>query len=197
MSEGEIAAIVLAAGLSRRMGPSNKLLQEIDGQPALRRVVAAICESGLRTIYVITGHQSDAIESTLKGLPVEFVFNENYPDGMGSSIACGAKLIEKSRFTGVALFLGDLAEITPSTIRCVTNVFIDQGQQKIVAPAFHGKRGHPVIFPTPYLRLLRNLSGDSGAKGILSNAGDQLHVIEVSDPSVTKDYDTPEDFKNV
>jgi molybdenum cofactor cytidylyltransferase len=86
---GELSGVILAAGLSRRAAPANKLLVEVDGQPVVRRVAGAFCEAGLREVIVVTGHQSGRIQEALRGLAVRFV---EAPDR-----GCAASMFAASR----------------------------------------------------------------------------------------------------
>ena len=87
--EPSIAAVVLAAGRSTRMGAENKLLADIGGKPMVRRVVEAALASRARPVLVVTGHQADGVRAALAGLEVAFVDNPDYAVGLSSSLKAG------------------------------------------------------------------------------------------------------------
>src|SRR5690606_14894479 len=86
-------AVLLAAGASRRFGDANKLLANVGGKPLIRLVAGAIVESGAADIVVVTGHDHEAVEAALSALPLRFVHNEDWPTGMGRSIARGVRAL--------------------------------------------------------------------------------------------------------
>ena len=111
---GAIAAIVLAAGQSKRMGAANKVLLEIGGVPMIRKVIDSIESSGVSETLVVTGHERERVERSLSGCAVRFVFNNKYEDGMGTSLATGAKALSSESLAGILVCLGDLPRLTRS-----------------------------------------------------------------------------------
>ncbi len=187
-----IEAIVLAAGQSTRMGAMNKLLLDVDGAPMVRKVVEAVRGGGVDGVTVVTGFERECVETALAGLDARFVFNENYSEGMGSSLAAGALSIDGRDVLGVLICLADLPRLNAKVIDQVVARFRDLDGQRIVAPAFEGRMGHPVVFPVRYLSFLASISGDRGAKQLMED-GDMLGV-EVNDDSVIRDIDSPSDL---
>lgn len=108
----EIAAVVLAAGMSRRYGQDNKLLAELAGEPLLRRVVCAALASKARPVIVVTGHEAEPVRQALTGLPVRFVHNDRYDRGMGTSVAAAARVLAAEvGVTGTMVLLGDMPAV--------------------------------------------------------------------------------------
>ncbi|NIU73387.1 MAG: NTP transferase domain-containing protein, partial [Gammaproteobacteria bacterium] len=83
---------MLAAGRSRRMGRTNKLLAELDGVPLVRRVTATVIRAGLDPVVVVLGHDAGPVRASLDGLPVRFTMNERHGEGIGSSVAAGVRV---------------------------------------------------------------------------------------------------------
>jgi|TARA_B110000037_G_scaffold204689_1_gene248876 molybdenum cofactor cytidylyltransferase len=189
-SQLKIAAIVLAAGQSRRMGPVNKLLMEIEGVPMVERVLLAIQAAGVEKTIVVTGFESDRIEERLSGYDVEFVWNENFEAGMGSSLAGGAAALAENRFDGILVCLGDLPYLKKDSIGKVIDAFKKAKGEKIVAPCFEGKRGHPVIFPSHYKKPLEGLQGDAGARALIQQEAQNLLELDLSEEGTIRDMDT-------
>ena len=189
-SQLKIAAIVLAAGQSRRMGPVNKLLMEIEGVPMVDRVLLAIQAAGVEKTIVETGFESDRIEERLSGYDVEFVWNENFEAGMGSSLAVGAAALAENRFDGILVCLGDLPYLKKDSIGKVIDAFKKAKGEKIVAPCFEGKRGHPVIFPSHYKKPLEGLQGDAGARALIQQEAQNLLELDLSEEGTIRDIDT-------
>ena len=189
-SQLKIAAIVLAAGQSRRMGPVNKLLMEIEGVPMVERVLLAIQAAGVEKTIVVAGFESDRIEERLSGYDVEFVWNENFEAGMGSSLAVGAAALAENRFDGILVCLGDLPYLKKDSIGKVIDAFKKAKGEKIVAPCFEGKRGHPVIFPSHYKKPLEGLQGDAGARALIQQEAQNLLELDLSEEGTIRDMDT-------
>ncbi|MBK8503462.1 MAG: nucleotidyltransferase family protein [Saprospiraceae bacterium] len=139
----EIAAIVLAAGLSKRYGKENKLLRLIDGVPMIRRVVESICRSKVREVLVVTGYQTAVIEEMLAGLDkVQFVHNDDYEKGMSTSMRKGVK--DLGQIDGCMICLGDLPHLTTNDYDRLIEVFeSEKSINRIIIPTFQGKRGTP------------------------------------------------------
>lgn len=189
-----VCAIILAAGESKRFGPENKLLVEVDGVPALERVVNAIKQSGVERLAIVSGSDHEAIASLLSGYDVNVIKNPNWKQGMGGSLSAGASTIDESQFSGILICLGDLPFVESTTIAKLLETFLENGAQKIILPTNNGIRGHPVIFPVFYRKELMRLSGDQGAKSIISAAGESLLEIEIASDQIFRDIDRPSDF---
>ncbi len=185
-----IAAIVLAAGQSKRMGAVNKLLMEVEGVPMIRRVVDAVRGGGVSEIFVVTGFERERIESCLQGSDVEFVFNENFEEGMGASLAAGAKAIGRDCVDGILVCLGDLPSLRAETVAWVVREFREAGGDRIVVPIYKNRRGHPIVFLVRYLSSLECLSGDVGAKELIRRERDCVLEVEVVDEGIIRDLDT-------
>ena len=104
---GKVAALVLAAGQSRRMGQANKLLAPVDGRPMVAHAVDAMLASRADPVIVVTGHQADAVRAALAGRPVIWAHNPDYASGLSSSLAAGLAALPEDA-EGVVIGLGDM-----------------------------------------------------------------------------------------
>lgn len=187
-----VAAVLLAAGLSRRFG-SNKLLHLIDGRPMLRRVAENLVAALLPQdeVVVVLGHQAEAVRAALDGLPVRCIVNEHYADGMGASIAAGVSGIG-DKAAGVMIMLGDMPWIGAGQIRVLRAAFDRAAADAVVLPVHQGRRGHPVIFSRRWFPALCALRGDRGARSVLEAAGNDVIEVAMPDDGILRDLDQPD-----
>lgn len=184
-----IAALVLAAGLSSRMG-ANKLLAEWRGKPLLRWTVEATLKSEARPVIVVTGHESAKIEAALAGLDVRFVRNPDYASGLSASLKAGVRAAPND-CDGVLVLLGDMPEVEPALIDRMIAAFSPADGRAICVAQHNNKRGNPVLWARAFFSEIERLTGDSGAKSLIA-AHDDLVCEIAAGPSVLRDIDTPE-----
>jgi len=186
-----IAALVLAAGRGARFSSgANKLLEDLLGRPVLRHVVDAALASRAHETIVVTGHDVLRIEAALAGLPLRFVYNPDYAEGLASSLRVGVACA--GEFDGVLVLLGDMPGVAPPTLDRLIDAFETTGAAAAV-PTHDGRRGNPVLIGRSLFPSIAQLSGDAGARGLL-RARDDVIEIETGDPGVLADVDTPEDL---
>lgn len=197
---GKIAAIVLAAGQSRRMGADNKLLVATKGGPLIARAVANLATSSIDRIVVVLGHQAEevraALDGHLQGHDVEFVTNEDFKTGMGGSIGCGISTLEDD-IDAVLIVLGDMPLVAPETIDALVGSLDPVAGITVAAPTCQGKRGNPVIWDRSHFADLIALHGDTGARDLLSRVDDALCLCPVDDPGILFDVDTRDALQNI
>ncbi len=111
----DIAGVLLAAGMSSRMGDSNKLLVEIDGMPMVRHAAQAMLAGGIEDLVVVTGHQAPAIEAALSGLNLRFAHNPDFADGQSCSVAAGIAAMPASA-SGALIALGDMPYLSADLV---------------------------------------------------------------------------------
>ncbi|MEM9159853.1 MAG: nucleotidyltransferase family protein [Verrucomicrobiota bacterium] len=191
----KIAAVILAAGNSRRMGERNKLLLPFEGVPLIRRVAKRVTDCSFSKTILVTGHEREKIENAASDLQVDFVFNPEYENGMGSSLARAVKHLSPESLDGILITLGDLKDLETATILKVARAFSDYHGTKIIIPTFQGERGHPVIFPRRFIEQLSKVQGDTGAKNLIKGNGEHAVFIECDTPSILRDIDTPKDLE--
>ena len=182
-----IAGIVLAAGTSSRFGAANKLLAQWKDQPMLRTVVEAALATELDPVIVVTGHEREQVEAALGGLDVQFVPNRDFASGQASSVKAGITAVP-GWCDGAMILLGDMPRVCPGEINAIIDAFA--GEASIVVPHYGGQRGNPVIFGRAHFAALEELTGDKGARDLLSGPG--VTLVEMESDAVLKDIDTPE-----
>jgi molybdenum cofactor cytidylyltransferase len=185
-----IGAIVLAAGLSSRMG-RNKLLADIDGKPLLRRVVEAASASSVDPIIVVSGNAADETAAALAGLQVRVVDNPDYRSGLSTSLKCGLRALPDD-CDGAMVLLGDMPAITASLIDKLVAAFDPAESRAICVATYRGKRGNPVLWARQFFPDMLQLAGDVGAKHLIAANGEVVCEVEAADDAPLIDIDTPE-----
>lgn len=186
-----IAAVVLAAGQSRRMGPTNKLLAEIDGVPMVRRTVENIARSKITEIVAVTGHEPDQVAAALAGTPADFVHNPDFADGLSTSLKIGlAQLGEE--IDGAIICLGDMPNVDPRIIDRLIAAYDPLEGRAICVPTRGGKRGNPVLWDRRFFEEMGELAGDVGARHMIGEYGEMVVEVESDDDGVLLDIDTPD-----
>lgn len=191
----EIAALVLAAGQSRRMG-ENKLLADVDRQAMIVRTVKAVLASSVKPVLIVTGHQHAAIESALKGLPVRLIHNAHFADGLSTSLRAGISALPPNT-EGALVCLGDMPSVTSEQIDRLVAAFDPAESRAICVPTFKGKRGNPVLWSAEFFPEMMTVAGDTGAKHLIGTYADAVCEIEMPDDAVLTDIDTPEALANL
>jgi molybdenum cofactor cytidylyltransferase len=182
-----IAAIVLSAGKSERMGSPKALLQ-YRGQSFLERILDAVAASQLNPSVVVAGHHYDLIVQAFPDFPV--VFNPNYEQGMSTSVQAGIRALPQG-LDGVAIFLVDHPLIDPETIE---RLVCQLSPGHIVVPVNDGRRGHPVIFAADLLDEILELASDQGLNTVVKRNRARVVEVIVENSGVLRDIDTPEQF---
>ena len=186
---GSIAAVVLAAGRSTRMG-TNKLIADVGGKPMVRRVAETALESAASPVLVVTGHQEADVRIALTGLDVVFVHNPNYAQGLSASLKAGIAAAPAS-VAGVLVLLGDMPQIAPAHLDQLIAAFPDRAGVVIV-PVHAGKRGNPVLWPRAFFPAMLALEGDAGAKRLLAAHADCVREVDLGTDAIFLDVDTAE-----
>jgi molybdenum cofactor cytidylyltransferase len=186
-----VAALVLAAGRSTRMGPVNKLLADLEGRPMVVRVADAARASQAAPVIVVTGHERDRVEATLAGLDVTLVNNPDYAAGLSTSLHRGLAALPEAT-DGVVVCLGDMPRITAAVIDRLIAAFDPLEGRAICLPTWQGKRGNPVLFARRYFAEMQTISGDVGAKALIGEYPEAVCEVAMADDAVLSDVDTPE-----
>jgi molybdenum cofactor cytidylyltransferase len=186
-----IAAVVLAAGRSSRMGGPNKLLAEIGGRPLVRLVAEAAVASQARPVVVVTGHERERVETALASLPVSFVHNPHYAEGLGTTLRAGIAAVP-GQADGVVVCLGDMPQVDAALIdRLIAAIDPDKGAL-VAVPSIDGKRGNPVVWSRRFFADLMAVEGDIGARHLIGRYGEAVVEVPVTGTGVLTDIDTPE-----
>ena len=187
-----ICAMVLAAGLSRRMGVQ-KLLLPFGGKTVITHIVDQLLVSNAGEIHVVVGHRAESIREELSSRNVSIVSNPDYKSGMLSSVRCGLKsLPEKCR--AVMVVLGDQPTITAELIDQMVQSF-EAIEKTILVPLYNDKRGHPIIFSKHYCDEILTQFDDVGLRGLLHAHPGEVSELKVSTSAVLCDMDCPEDYR--
>ena len=184
-----VVAIVLAAGLSSRMG-SPKMLAEFQDQAMIRAAVERIMQSSVDEVVVVTGHESGKVKIVLAGLPVRFIENPNPALGLSSSLVCGVGAATNAG--AIVVCLGDMPLVDPRTIDRLIAAFNPAEHRSIIVPTHKGQFGNPVLWGAEHFPRLLALTGDKGARALLPDLKSEAIEIEVDDPGILADIDTPE-----
>ncbi len=185
-----IVATVLAAGRSARMGALNKMLAEVEGTAMVVRAVEAMLGSRADETVVVTGHQAAAVRDALRGYDVRFVHNPDYADGMSTSVRAAVGAAGKA--AGVVIGLGDMPDVTHEHVDRLIEAFAPERGHSVVVPTFEGSRGNPVVWGSAHFSAMKKLRGDRGARSLVEARAEQTQFVEMRDPGVLRDYDTPE-----
>ena len=189
-----IAALVLAAGRSSRMGPRHKLLvTDRAGKPMLARVVDNLLATPLRPVVVVLGHRAPEMEAALGARPAERVVAPDWDTGLAASLRAGVAALP-AHTRAVVVCLGDMPLVTAQvTARLIEAYDPDEGRL-IAAPSFNGKLGNPVLWDRRFFAEMMALTGDRGARALLDRYAEHLAIVPLDDDAVLRDIDTPEEL---
>ncbi len=193
----EIAALVLAAGSSKRMGKNNKLLEDINGLPLVRRTIESLQASDATSITVVTGHEADDVTAALADIAgLSVVHNPDYNGGLSTSLKAGLAALPKTS-NGVVVCLGDMPLVTSDMLNALIRAFDPLEGRSVCVPVFGRKRGNPILWSRAFLGKMAGLSGDLGARPLLEEHSDQVHEVVMENDGVLFDIDTPEHLQRL
>src|SRR5262249_20489620 len=191
-----VAALVLAAGRSTRMGGPNKLLAEIGGKPLVRIVTEQAVASRAAPVIVVTGHERTKVEAALAGLPARLVHKPDYAAGLSTSLKVGIAALP-AEADGAIVCLGDMPQVTAGLIDRMLEAFDPARGALVVVPIIEGKRGNPVVWSRRFFRDLMALEGDVGARHLIGTHADAVAEVAVEDSAALTDVDTPDAVQDV
>jgi molybdenum cofactor cytidylyltransferase len=191
-----IAAVVLAAGRSTRMGAVNKLIAEIGGKPLVRIAVEQALASRASPVIVVTGHERERVEAALNGLPVRVVHNPDYAKGLGTSLKAGIAAVPDDA-DGAIICLGDMPQVNAALIDKLIAAFAPEKGVLVVVPSIDGRRGNPVVWSRRFFHDLMAISGDIGARHLIGSYIEAVIEVPVDDDAALTDVDTPESLSAV
>ncbi len=186
-----IAAVILAAGRSTRMGGPNKLLAELNGKPLVRIATEQALASKASDVIVVTGHQAADVEKALAGLKVKFVRNPDFAAGIASSVKAGIAAVPLDA-DGALVCLGDMPLIDAHLVDRLIDAFAPDRGNLIVVPVSDGRRGNPVLWSRRFFDELMTLDGDVGARHLIARHGEAVAEVAVEGHGAFLDIDTPE-----
>jgi molybdenum cofactor cytidylyltransferase len=186
-----VAALVLAAGRSTRMGAVNKMLAEIGGKPLVRIAAEQAVASHAHPVIVVTGHEREKVEAALNGLPVRFVHNADYAEGLGTSLKAGIAAVPEEA-DAVVVCLGDMPQVDAALINRLIAAFDPERGALVVVPSIDGRRGNPVVWSRRFFHDLMAIQGDVGARHLIGNYAEVVVEVPVAGEAALTDVDTPE-----
>jgi molybdenum cofactor cytidylyltransferase len=176
------------------MGDCNKLLEPIAGKSMIALVAETALQSGAAPVIVVTGFEAPRIEAEMTGLDVVVARNAVFDEGLSSSLKAGLSALP-SDCDGVLILLGDMPAIDAAVLDALTAAFT--GRDAICVPVHQGRRGNPVLWGRSYFAEMTQLTGDFGAKSLITLHADRVTEVEVGSESIFADIDTPADLARV
>lgn len=186
-----VCAIVLAAGASTRM-KTQKMLLTFKG----KTIVETVVDNALKVtdkVLVVLGSHKNEISEKLIGRNISLVTNENYLQGMLSSVICGYRALPEN-VEAALLFLGDQPQVPCQAAEMVVGNW-EKSEKGIVIPTFNGKRGHPVLIETCYKNEIENLDTEKGLRQLMEIRKNDILEVDCPFPEILRDIDTPEEYE--
>ncbi|GAB4431181.1 MAG: nucleotidyltransferase family protein [Chloroflexi bacterium OHK40] len=192
-----IYGVLLAAGRSSRMGRAKQLL-EWQGKPLVRHMAEVALASRLAGLVVVLGAEAAATRGALVGLdgPVQTVENVDYAAGQASSLRSGLATLPATA-TGAMVLLVDMPLVSPGLIDQLITAFAEPPQPMAVVPRHNGRRGNPALLASALFPELRALEGDVGARDVIDRYANQVRWLDLDDPAVLMDVDTPDVYERL
>jgi molybdenum cofactor cytidylyltransferase len=190
---GEIWAIILAAGESKRM-KTPKMLLTFNGMAMIEKVIENVTNSGINKTMVVTGAYKEEILKVIEHLSVMQCYNENYRQGMLSSVKCGFRSVP-SEAEAVVVFPGDQPGINSGIINLIIESY-RKTKKGIVIPVCNEKRGHPVLIDIKYRDEVVKIDPEDGLRSLSYRFPEDVLEVETSNSAVLKDIDTYEEYMN-
>ncbi|MBS2212303.1 XdhC family protein [Carboxylicivirga mesophila] len=186
----DVAMIILAAGMSKRMNAA-KMLLPFGGQTIVETVVDASLHSKVNHAVVVTGANAEQISQKINHLPVQVAFNEGYASGMLSSVQCGVRAV--NGFGAFLVLPGDQPFVQSSTINRLIHAY-RKSDKGLVVPVFNGKKGHPVLISSKYQEQIYQLDPNIGLRQLFHQHADDIEYLEIESDEVVIDLDNREEY---
>jgi molybdenum cofactor cytidylyltransferase len=189
-----IAALVLAAGSSSRMGGSNKMFARIDGIPLALRARNAALASRAASVTVVSGFEAEKLEVLVADPRVNMVRNPDFAQGLSGSLRRGIAALPAD-IDCVVVLLADMPRITAAHVDALIAAYALG--DRIIVPMHNGQRGNPILWPRRFFAAMQSIVGDKGARELLASHADEILSVEMPDDAIFADLDTPEDLGRV
>ena len=195
--EKKIMGVILAAGNSTRMGKDNKLLRNVGDASLVRNTAVEMLNSDVDSCCIVLGYQSDKVAEVIKDLNINLILNPFWQEGQASSLKAALNTLDDT-YSDLLIMLGDLPGVKSRHINRVIeeHLLTNNRRSKITIPSFNGKKGNPVIWGRSFFPDLSNLEGDVGGRALFKHHPAAINLLDMDDPAVVTDTDTPEDFEN-
>jgi CTP:molybdopterin cytidylyltransferase MocA/xanthine/CO dehydrogenase XdhC/CoxF family maturation factor len=191
-----ISAVVLAAGLSRRMGAQNKLLLPLDGKPIVRRVIESVLGAALAEVVVVLGHQAPEVMSAIAGLGVRTVHNPDFASGQVSSVRAGLGALERPT-DAVMVCLGDQPLVTSADLLALRRAYTQRPHGSILVPVRGAQRGNPVILDWGSARETLERGTNFGCRHFMDENPDRVYRWPAYNDHFVRDVDEPADYQTL
>lgn len=189
--EKQIAIIILAAGSSSRLGRAKQLL-ELNGKTLLQKAVDTALKVS-DAVVVVLGARKESIQPTIENFPIKITINENWAEGMSTSIQTGMTMLDENKYSSVLIMLSDQPHVDDTVLEKLIENFLSK-KPIIVASEYDGKLGVPAIFDVSLFKELKNLKGQKGAKALIMKYQDKTEKVIFEKGKI--DIDTEEDWEN-
>ena len=191
MSEDSCAALILAAGASKRLGHPKQLLR-LNGETLLHRAARLATEAGCSPVVVVLGYEAEMLTPDLEGLNVQRVINQNWQQGMGSSLAGGIAAIEDAQ--DALLMVCDQVRLTRADLTHLLDLH-RRSAASLTVSSYAGRLGVPAVFSRSYFPSLAALSGDRGARDIIERNRSRAAIYDF--PDGAEDVDNAADWQRL
>ncbi len=197
-AEYRVGAVLLAAGESKRFGDRNKLLTEIAGRPMVRHVARVLAQSLADPVVAVTGHDCALVAEALSGLPLQLVYNADYANGISSTLRAGVAALTTGHtppVDGALICLADMPWVRREHLDGLIGAFDPAAGRPICVPVYDRRRGNPVLWSADYFGQIDEITGDVGARGLLTRHSACVHEVAFGDSGVACDVDSPDQIQ--
>ena len=194
MTQRRIVALILAAGYSSRMGDFKPLLS-LEGEPVIARSIFSLREVGIKDIRVVVGFRAQELKQVLDKLEVESIFNENFDQGMFSSVLAGVRTFDNN-VEGFLLLPGDIPLVKSDTIKKLLEIN-ESGSCSVIYPCYFGLRGHPPLITKKCFPRILAQDFSENLRSILKEFEKDACMVETFDYGVLLDMDTPGEYRKI
>jgi molybdenum cofactor cytidylyltransferase len=189
-----IAAIVLAAGKSSRMG-ANKLLLPLDGYPLVWHAISSACASSADLVLVVLGNEAERVAAALPPGRYQRVDNPRFADGLSTSLQVGLDALPGNT-DGALILLADMPFTSSATVEALLAA-AREAPERIAAMNQGGRPTPPVYWPRALFGELHTIHGDEGGRSLLIRSPEAVHLVAMAQPDEALDVDAPEDYQRI
>jgi len=192
----KVGAIILAAGMSKRMGKP-KLLLPLKGAPLIYYPISLALRNQLIPVGVIAGQYMNEIQKEMNELTnITYIYNPQFESGMASSLKLGIQAVDK-QVDAVMIFLGDQPFVPDVVIEALLKEYElnKENGVHIIRPCYDGELGHPILFDKRLFNEFDEITGDEGGRSIIKANKDRLKIIDFPNRQWGLDIDTPEEYE--
>jgi molybdenum cofactor cytidylyltransferase len=190
-----VVAVILAAGLSLRMAPDNKLLLDFGGEPLVRRIAREAIASKAARVYVVVGHDRWNVRRAVADLAVTIVENPDYTESQMTSVRAGVLAAPEAK--GYLIIPGDMPLLRAADFDLLIARFEELGADKAVVPFDDTERGNPIVIPGWSREEMYRRGINFGCRNLLINYPELVSPLKTSEPQFFQDCDTPEAYRDL